>query len=236
MPGTAAAHNEPREVDPFDDAMTDEPRLFYGQVDVNAWTCVLEKGPGKIPYDPQLHDGRRTSTAIDFNVSPVDPTHKLIQRSMLNWTPDFRGIVRPSIETLAEKIAIIKDLTVGQFNPLKEISGMWISGEFVARPDNKEGETWTTLKFTDVYPTETACRAAAGFEGDGSTPGFDDAIPVQKLQGDSMRAQMAKFLPALFAQADKNYIGFLDLIEANQILAQYFDANSPEVLAFKAPF
>lgn len=141
MPGTAANHNEPRDVDPYAAAMTDEPRRFFGLLDVNAWTCVLEAGVGKVPYDPQQHQGRRTSTAIEFSIAPVDPTIKLIARNSLNWSPDFKGVIRPSIENLASQIATFKGLKVGEFNPLKEISGMWVSGEFVPRPDNKPGET-----------------------------------------------------------------------------------------------
>lgn len=239
MPGTAAAHNEPREVDPFDDAMTDEPRLFYGQVDVNPWTCVLIKGQGKVPYDPAQHNGMRTSTCVEFSISPIDPTHKLIQRDPLNWTAPFKGIIRPSIEALAEKIASFKSLTVGQFNPLKEINEMWVSGEFVPRPDNKEGETWTTLKFLDVYPTEAACRTAAGIEGDGTTPGFDNTQepePQSPPMQDKIRAQMAGFLPTMFAQSGNDYAKFLDLIAGMPALAQHFDATSPEVEKYKAPF
>ena len=170
MPGTVTAHNEPREIDPLDDAMTDEPSRFYGQLDVFAFTCVLIKGEGKVAYDPAQHNGLRTSTAIEFTVTPCDATKKMIQRDMLNWTSDFKGIARPSIEALAEQIAGIKGLTVGQFNPLREIDAMWVGGEFVPRPDNKEGETWTTLKFDAVYADAAACAEAAGVELGGELP------------------------------------------------------------------
>lgn len=235
MPGTAANHNEPREIDPFNDAMTDEPRLFYGQLDVNAWTCVLVKGQGKVPYDPEVHQGQKTSTAIEFTVSPCDATQKLIQREMLNWTADFKGVARPSIEALADKIAKIKGLTVGQFNPLKEISGMWVSGEFVPRPDNKPGETWTTVKFLDVYRDEPECRNAAGVEDDGTVPGFEAATPEPEHTA-SVRASMAAFLPALWVQAGKEYPKFLDMIENNPMLSQHFNSTSPEVSKYEAPF
>jgi len=234
MPGTAAAHNEPREIDPFKDAMTDEPRLFHGQLDVNAWTCVLVKGQGKVPYDPQAHQGQRTSTAIEFTVSPVDATQKLIQREMLNWTADFKGVCRPSVEALAEKIAKIKSLTVGQFNPLKEINEMWVKGEFVPRPDNKEGETWTTLKFLDVYPDEPACKNAAGVEDDGVTPGFE--TPAQSPAVDPDRAAMAAFLPGLWEASGHEYAKFLESIASNPMTAKHFNETSPEVKKFEAPF
>jgi len=237
MPETTTVHNEPREADPFNDAMTDEPRRFFGRVDVDARTVVLIKGQGKVPYDPQVHAGQKTSTAIEFTISPCDPTQKLIQREMLNWTADFKGVCRPSIENLASQIAHFKSLTVGQFNPLKEISGMWVSGEFVPRPDNKPGETWTTLQFDGIYVDEPACRAAAGIEGNGETPGFEPAQPAPTQEHiDAVRASMAAFLPALWAQAGNEYAKFLDLIDANPMLSEHFNSTSPEVAKYAAPF
>ena len=232
MPGTAAAHNEPRNA--FDDAMTDEPSLFHGQLDVAARTVVLVKGQGKVDYDPQVHNGKNTSTAIEFTISPIDATRKLITRETLNWVREFKGIIRPSIESLAEKIAKIKGLVVGEFNPLKEISELWVSGEFVPRPDNKPGETWTTIKFTDVYPDEPACRNAAGVD-DGVVPGFEPAQP-EPGHNDAMRAAMAQFLPAIWAQSGNEYAKFLTLITEHAMLSQHFNSTSPEVVKYQAPF
>jgi hypothetical protein len=228
----AAQHNEPREYDPFDDAMTDEPSRFYGLLDVHAFTCVLIKGQGKVPYDAALHNGQRTSTAIEFTITPCDATKKLITREMLNWTRDFKGVVRPSIETLVEQIASVKGLTVGQFNPLREIGGMWVGGEFVPRPDNKPGETWTTLKFDAVYADEAACFEAAEVEPSGELP----IDPPGQAGADPERAAMAQFLPALWTQAAGDNDKFYELIASNPMLSKHFNADSPEVNEVIAPF
>lgn len=209
--------------DPFDAAMNDEAQTFAGRVSIAAWTCVLLKGQGKVPYDPQQHQGMRTSTAIEITIEPLDPTRPLIQRDMLNWTADFKSVVRPAIEALAPRIAELVNLPLEQVNPLKGLNGLWVSGEFVPRPDNKAGETWTTLKFLAVYGSEAECRAA--IEG--------PATPVAPT-ADPQRAALAAFLPALWAQAGKNPDAFHKLIAGNPILAPHFNEQSIEVMAVEA--
>ena len=207
--------------DAFDDAMEDPPSYFGGQVMVDAYTCVLVKGQGKVPYDPQTHQDLRTSTAITFNIAPLDPTRKMIAREMLNWVAEFKGVVRPSIEALAEEIATIKNLVVGEFNPLREVSQMFVVGEFVQKPDNKPGETYTTLAFKGVYGNMADCQAAytelTGIES-------EDAAPV-----DPARESMAAFLPGLWTQANHDAAKFQELIRDNPMLSAHFDMASAEV-------
>jgi len=229
----------PEQENLYDDAMTDEPQHFFGQPSFNLWKCVLVKGQGKVPYDPVTHAGQRTSIAVELTLTPLDAKLKLVQRQMLNWTPDFKGVMRPSIEALAARIAEIKGLQVGQFNPLKEIEGMFTSGEFVPRPDNKPGETWTTLRFDAVYATQEECEAAYQAHlaelgvASSDTPGGTD---------DGNRARAALFLPALWAQAggmdamtdDEKAAAtkkLVKLIDANPILAEHFTVDAPEVRA-----
>lgn len=211
------------EYDPFDDAMTDAPNTFAGRCSISAWTCVLIKGQGKVPYDPQQHQGMKTSTAIEITIEPLDPTRQLIQRDMLNWTADFKSVVRPSVEALAARIAEIVSLPQEQVNPLRGLNGLWVSGEFVPRPDNKAGETWTTLKFLAVYANEDECRAAV--EGP-SAP----AAPA----ADPQRAALAAFLPAMWTQAGHDPAAFHKLIAGNPILSPFFNEQSIEVMALEA--
>ena len=212
-------------VDPFDVALTDEPQYFAGKLATYAYTCVLVKGVGKVTFDAAQHKGLRTSVAIDLTVEPLDPTRNLIQRETLNWTTDFKRVVRPSIEALVPRIAEIRKLEVGQFNPLREISELYVIGEFVPRPDNQPDETWTTLKFMMVFSDEAECKAA--YE---ELAGQEIASePVTAV--DPQRAVMAKFLPQLWEQSGKVDAEFLALIKANPMLAAHFDGNSPEVQA-----
>jgi len=224
------------DADPYDAAMTDEPGTFAGKLSVDAWTCVLEKGVGKVPYDPEEHKGRRTSTAIEMTVEPLDPTRNLIQRDTLNWTAEFRKVVRPSIEKLIPQIAEIRGAKEGQFNPLKQIDGLFVIGQYIERPENEPDETWTTLAFTHVFATESECKAAYEEMEDIEI----DAAPAPEPDNgaDPQRAQMAKFLPALWTQADEDAEEFAELIKANPMLADHFDRNSEEVRALtgEVPF
>ena len=171
-------HVEP---DVLDEAMTDEPRRFFGQVSLDASKVALVKGQGKVPYDPAVH-GTKYSILLDFTITPVDLTLKLVNRKMLNWVVEFRQVVRPSIDALSEKIKAVahppETKSTGWL--LKAINGLWVGGEFVARPDNKLGETWTTIKFTDVYPDEAACKAA--YEAYKSKSGEDVDIDPDKIE------------------------------------------------------
>jgi len=209
--------------DAYDDAMVDEPQYFAGQLAVDAYKCVLVKGQGKVPYDAKTHQDMRTSIAITFNIAPLDPTYKMITREMLNWVPEFKQAVRPSIEALAEEIATIKGLTVGEFNPLREISQMFVTGEFVPRPGNKAGETWTTLSFNGAYPDEASCTAAyaelTGIEVE------DDAPPSAE------RESMAAFLPVMWEAANHDETKFQEAIKANPLVSKHFNMGSPEVKA-----
>lgn len=191
------------EYDPFDDAMTDAPNTFAGRCSISAWTCVLIKGQGKVPYDPQQHQGMKTSTAIEITIEPLDPTRQLIQRDMLNWTADFKSDLsarrwKPSLPGLP-RLSVCQE----QVNPLKSLNGLWVSGEFVPRPDNKAGETWTTLKFLAVYASEQECRAA--IEG--------PAQPTAPT-GDPQRA-LAAFLPALWVRRARIRMPSIPMIAGN---------------------
>jgi len=208
--------------DAYDDAMTDGPSYFAGQVMVDAYTCVLITGQGKVPYDPQAHQGMRTSTAIAFNIAPLDPTRKMITRDMVNWSTEFKGIVRPSIEGLADQIAEAKGLTVGEFNPLREINEMFVTGEFVQKPDNKPGQTYTTLAFKDVFTNGAAC-AAAYAELTGVEP--------EEIEDPQERESMAAFLPVMWEAANHDEVKFEEAIKANPLVSKHFNMGSPEVKA-----
>jgi len=210
------------EYDPFQDAMTDEPQLFAGRASVSAWQCVLVKGQGKVPFDPTQHAGQKTSVCIEITIEPLDPTRKLIQRDMLNWTADFRQVVRPSVEALGEKIATLVGQPLEQINPLKALNDLWVQGEFVPRPDNKPGDTWTTLRFLAVYGSEDELRAAV-----------NPAEPVP-VTADPQRAALAAFLPALWTAAGKDAEKFHAAIASNPLLAPYFNPDSVEVMAVEA--
>lgn len=256
MPGTVVNHNEPRDVDPFSDEII-EPSLFFGQVDFYSYTSYASKGDnGKwtfVPYDPPTHGSEAeitarnkargqneefTSRQVELTFTPVDPTRKIFTNKFgikNKNRPGFMKIVYPSVRALEEKIAKIKGFTVGQFRLGDALNGMWIQGEYVPEPGNEE---WSIIKFVDVYAGEAECRAAAGVDDtQGEIPGFEPTPAVQPVQAeDPQRAALAKFLPALWAQAGEDQDEFLKAIAENPLLAPFFNETSTEVLQILAPF
>ena len=233
--------------DPYRDAMRDEPSGFFGRVSVKARYVVLEKGVGKVPYNPQLHENKRKSTAIEFQITPVDPTRGLITRDTVHFTREFREVIRPSIEALVPQICAI----TGQgeddpnFLPLRALDGLWVSGQYVPRPENEEGETWTTLRFDAVYADKAACEVAhqefLENRPEQATPAPQAEQPAPVVD-EHERARLAPLLPMMWAQAqaaggtkEEQEERFLTSIKESPQLAKHFDRDSPEVQAILLP-
>jgi len=238
--------NEHAEYDAFDDAMTDEPSRFFGQVTIEAYQAIfVNDGSGwqkPEPYLPELHgsedeinkdDDKFLTVQVDISLTPVDPARKIWTRTVgakNRKRPEFARVIRPSIEALAAQIAAIKNLQPGQFNPLKELSGMWVGGEFVPRPSNKPGETWTTLKFTDVYASQDDCAAAAD---DAYNREADDEPEAEAQDNgqDAAKAALVPFLAPLWEQAGHDAAKMGELLASNPLLSSAFEMDSPEVQA-----
>jgi len=233
--------DNPNEHDAYDDAMTDEPSRFFGRVTVEAYeACFYQDSSGKWkqePYNPELHgteeelakvDGKFLTTQVDITITPLDPTRKLISRSMgakNRKKPEFQRVVRPSIEALADRIASVKGLQVGQFNPLREFTGLWVGGEFVPRPDDPQ---WTTLRFTDVYQDQAECAEAAAKyynrEVEAEAP-----AETEDNGRDAEKAALLPFIPPLWEQGQHDPSKMAELLAANPLLSMYFTMDSPEV-------
>jgi len=233
------------EYDAYDDAMTDEPSRFFGCVTIEAYQALFAKDAGgkwqkPEQYIPELHgdeaeiakdDDKFLGTQIDFSITPVDPTRKIISRTVgakNRRRPEFARVIRPSIEALAAQIAAIKGLQPGQFNPLKELSGMWVEGEFVPRPSNKPGETWTTLKFTCVFASQDECAAAADEAYNRDADDEPAAEPEDNGQ-DAAKAALVPFLAPLWEQAGHDRDKMAELLGVNPLLSSAFEMDSPEV-------
>jgi hypothetical protein len=256
MPGTYVAHNEP--VDPLDVAMQPpEPAKFWGQVkDIETYRLGFKKGAdGKYerptPYDPEYHDF--PADQIKFTLLPLDPTRPIKEMEMgidNRRNPEFRQIVQKSILALGEKICQLRQAPIEGANFFRLLIGLYIHGEYVKRPWNKDGEDWTTLEFRDVFATEAECQAHQNAmreeNGDGALPFPEEQslprpvrpenrqAPATPPQPDPVRASLIPFLQVTWTQANQNATQFLAAIAANPMLAQYFNAESPEVKAIVA--
>jgi len=238
--------NEHAEYDPYDDAMTDEPSMFFGKVEIQAYRIVIKDQTGggdwkpDGQYAPELHgseaeiakaEDKFLATNVNINITPANAGLKMIQRSMgakNRKRPEFARVVRPSIEALSDEIANIKGLQSGQFNPLKELSGMWVAGEFVPRPSNKEDETWTTLKFTRVFANQDGCVAAMEAY---NNEDYDEPAEEGDDGHDEDKTAMIPFLPPLWEQAKHDRDKMAALLAENPLLNDAFTIDSPEVVA-----
>lgn len=225
----------PHVPDEFDEAMAPQTNTFHGQVDVQAYKIAWPKGDFKArqAYDAQTHkgDGWVTGTMVGIIITPLDAKRKLIQREIPTFAREWSGVVRPSIEALAPQIAAIKGIDAKAINPLRELHKLWVAGEWVPKPDNKPGETYSTLKFTAVFATQAECQAHAGNTTNGDDPtSHTESEPTPATAPDAHRLALAAFLPALWQQAGHDPTKMAALLQNNPLLAG-FTLDSPEVKA-----
>lgn len=246
--------------DPLDDAITIEPDVWFGQVNIEGFLGFFIKGQGAVPYDENVHSDidKKPYTIIHFEFIPIDVTRKTFSRRIGKWTEEFTEVLWSSLETLTDQVASIKGLVLGQFNILREASGMYVKCLRVPNPDNEEGETWTTMKFEEIYHDAIACadawEAHTGKEIGGSPvadlpfmPDESDPLIITEVlmdqfssvkpsdesdppRPDPQRASMAAFLPALWQQAGEDMVEMQRLLIAYPMMTQHFTIESPEVV------
>lgn len=208
---------------------------YFGQCFTDAFFCVLQKGPGKVPFDPTQHkiEDRRTSIRIGVQPLANSGLNNIIQREMIAESREWAGIVLPSIKALGIEPEQIDDAWVKV--QMAETGASYvskISGETVKK---------TTFKFLAVYPDQAACEAAAAEffkkDGNGQQPQAHEQDSEQAPQAAQVpsnskeREVAAKFLPALMGQAKGDPNELAKLIAGNPLTSKYFDLNSPEVVA-----
>ncbi|MHA1962835.1 MAG: hypothetical protein ACW99U_21810 [Candidatus Thorarchaeota archaeon] len=243
-PGTAAAHNHPDAADPLDDAMAPpEPGRFWGRVQsIETFEIGFKKGDdGKYerptPYNPDYHDF--ASKQIKFILAPLDATRPLkeIEMGISNRkNPEFYKIVQPSIFALGEKICQLRGVPIDGANFFRLLIDLFVFGEYVRRPWNKDDDDWTTLEFRDVFATQQECTAhQAEYQPPKEEPlpfpGDEPGQPAQATAPDPVRASLAAFLKPLWDASAQNAATFHTMIAANPMLAQHFEPTSPEVIA-----
>ena len=168
--------------DPYESATeaTIRPRDYYGQVHIDAWFCILQKGTGKVAFDPQVHNADQRCTAITMSMIPLaemNITFKL-EREIIAEGREWVEIVLPSIK--AAGVASVKAAD-GRFAKLQRVP---TGGKYRLKDanGNRTGEEREaiTFKVLAFFSDEAACRQAyyaeTGKAPDGSEPipGFDD--------------------------------------------------------------
>lgn len=226
--------------DPWDSAEKPETKeyssQYWGFVEASAWYCVLEKGIGRVVYDPQRHSQDQRRTAVDILVRPI-PEMGLqfdISRSMLAESREWAQVVLPSIRDLG-------------LSP-REINGKWAKVELVPVPGkNGTAETYTdssgvikerkTIRFLAVFESEESCRADYFANKGQSSPNTQYEEGDGNGNGNKERETALKFLKVYVQNACR---GKTDLeairnalapqIASQPLISKYFTVDSPETL------
>lgn len=144
----------------------EEPSKFYfGENTFDPWFCVLQKGVGKVPFDPQQHKAGQRRTAIEINIVPLNSGFT-IERSAIAESREWAGITLPSIKALGlEPQALHEKFVKVEMVPARKYT-------------NKDGEerTATMPKYLAVYADRAACEAASKEMWSGESNNDDDSV------------------------------------------------------------
>jgi len=141
--------------DPYESAMAATPIVMtsFGQIDVDIHYCILQKGAGKILFDPQQHslDQRRTAITLTLNPLPNARFPQPMKRDMIAESNEWARIVKLSIAKVGTDLRSLKGKWVKVRLP--------ITGTYVASDGTTKNRT--TFEFVTVYRDEAQCQAEA---------------------------------------------------------------------------
>lgn len=207
---------------PFESAANPQtpPMEYFGQALADAFYCVLQRGVGKMPFDPEQHQMSDRRTAVKVSIIPLAEQNA-------------RDITREYIAEFGAWVKItLPSLTAVGLTPMT-LNNAWVRVTLVPEGrsyTDKDGNTKDslTLKFLAAYPDEAACRAA--YLGAGNAP----ATPTpQNGNGNGNKEQESAlaFVKALIKATNGNEAALAQRIASLEPIAKYFNVQSPEVRA-----
>lgn len=224
--------------DPFDAAENPQVRQaeYWGEVALDMYFAILQKGVGKVPFDAALHSPDKRVTAIEIAILPIAEQNVTYQvnRGMIAESREWAGIVLPSIKALG-------------------ISARELAGKYVhvrQKPTgqtyvNNQGETKdrTTFEFVKLFKDYAECladfKAGAGDTEYPPTPANGNGQPAAApANGASKERDTAlQFLKvvvenAVRGQTDLKVIrDTVALNVANMpLINKFFTVDSPETM------
>lgn len=227
--------------DPF--ALAEDPQEikytneYFGEVGLDVWFCVLEKGVGKVPFDQNTHPIDRRLTAITMGIIPV-PASGLqfsIDRDYIAEFREWNAVTLPSIKALGIS--------------LRDLDGKYVRAKMTETGEtytNSQGETKekTVFEFLELYDSLEACEAA--YQSVRGSSGGGANTPQVKIDpagnnGNKERDAAEKFLKVAVQNACR---GKSDLEEARLAVAEqiakmpminkHFTVDSPETMNLMA--
>lgn len=241
------------EFDPFAAATEAQARTFdlFGLVEISAWACHLEKGQGKIPFDPQNPNHKRM-TAIDVFIQPLPEIDVKYPKSLeCNWLAEYNTWVKITLPSIKDAF---QRSTGQELGSVRQINGMYARVARVDSLDKKYGKkddagnltgemvTPKTFKFIEFYADEDACRAAYVAAGGQPMQGSSSAVAPSQEQSDK-NAAMA-FLPVIVKNAlngkglkisDDWKAAVNTALAQFPMVAKHFTADAPEVENYALP-
>jgi len=230
-----------QQFDPW--ASASDPQLpkfennYWGKISIDAWTCALVKGAGKVPFDPNVHP--RRATALDLTLTPL-PEMNVTNAAVLQYILE-RHIIAESAEWRDYTWASAKAMGL---TGAKDLSGVWAKITLVDTKETyeKNGETKTkqAWSFVTIFPDEASCRADYLATNPQPAQAPD---PVQAPANDPQRAAAMQFLKVIVPNTMKSMVGHpLDeameavkaAIEKFPGVSKYFTIDSPEVVQLMA--
>jgi hypothetical protein len=213
---------------------------YWGKVSIDAWTCALVKGAGKVPFDPNVHN--RRATALDLTLTPLAEMN-VTNASVLQYILE-RHIIAESAEWREYTWASAKAMgLIGA----KDLSGVWAKITLVDTKETyeKNGETKTkqAWSFVTIFPDEASCRA--DYLSTNPTPAAPAQDPTQAPTNpnDPQRTAAYAFLKVIVPSTMKQMVGHpLDeameavkaAIEKFPGVSKYFTIESEEVVKLMA--
>jgi hypothetical protein len=214
---------------------------YYGEVGLDVWFCVLEKGIGKVPFDANTHSIDRRLTAITMGIIPV-PASGLqfsVDRDYIAEFREWNAITLPSIKALGVS--------------LRDLDGKFVRAKLTETGEtytNSKGETKekTVFEFLELYDSLEACevayQSARGGNASGNSGGQSTHQAKTVTSGTNSnkeRDAAEKFLKVAVQNACR---GKSDLEEARTAVAEqiakmpminkHFTVDSPETMNLMA--
>ncbi|MDQ3905915.1 MAG: hypothetical protein M3300_10855, partial [Actinomycetota bacterium] len=185
------------------------------------WSCVLEKGIGKRPFDPVHDQGRQRRIAIKLVITPLQGNFA-VEQDVVDSSRAWQRYTLPSLRAHHLDLHTLKGRYV-------QVCRVPTVETFV----NRAGETkrQTALVFVTVYRDRATCQAAAeAFSRRMATHGELTSLQSARVpaasspqQGDfAERAFAEQALPILWQASGADHARFLALIAAHPLIARYF--------------
>lgn len=195
------------------------PRTYYGEVDVDAYFCVLVKGTGKVLWDSDQHsiDERRTSIKLTVTLIAESGRPDPMEREMIAESREWVQITWASLKALG--VTSVRDIK-GKFAKVQFAP----TGRKWTTREGEEREA-TTFKFLALYDTEDECRAAWAADNAGANAPADTAAPDTNS---AEKATAYEFLRVLVNTHKDDRAALATTIASIPQISKWFTVDSPE--------